>query len=132
MTTRADRLDRPAASQSRVQTHLRSGVAVIAPRGRLHHDTPVPDELYDSVRQTLDDGCSNIVVDFSGVTAIDATGVARLTRALASTCSAGGSLKLLSVPPHVCDLLEIIRLQSAFQFFDEESEAIRSFDSGTA
>ena len=67
---------------------LRSGVAIIAPRGRLHHDTPVPDELYDSVRQTLDDGYSKILVDFSGVTAIAATGVARLTRALASTCTA--------------------------------------------
>ena len=114
-------------TQTRVQTYLRSGVTIVAPKGRLRHDTPMPDEFYEAVRQALDDGCSRILVDFSAVTAIDATGVARLTRALTSTCRVGGSLKLLRVPPHVYDLLEIIRLHDTFEFFDDESQAVESF-----
>ena len=118
-------------TQPLVRTHFRSGVTIVAPKGGLRHDTPMPDEFYDSVRRTLDDGCLSILVDFSGVTAIDATGVARLTRALTSTCRAGGELKLLRVPPHVYDLLEIIRLHDTFEFFDEENEALRSFRDGS-
>ena len=88
-----------------VPTRLRSGVTIVAPEGRLGHDTPMVDELYDSVRRTLDEGRSKILIDFSRVSAIDATGVARLTRALTSTRKVGGALKLLRVPPHANLLL---------------------------
>jgi anti-anti-sigma factor len=80
------------------------------------------------VRRALEEGRIKILVDFSAVTTIDATGVARLTRALTSTCNAGGALKLLRVPPLVYDVLEIIRLHEAFEMFEDESEAIHSFD----
>ncbi len=102
-------------------------VTIVAPEGRMRHDTPTPDDFYASVRHALEQGHTRILVDFSAVTTIDATGVARLTRALTSTCTAGGSLKLLRVPPHVYDILEITRLHEAFEFFDDETEAIRSF-----
>ena len=111
---------------ARDDNRLRSDVMIVAPEGRLHHDTTVPDDFYESVRRLLEDGYLKIIVDFSGVTAIDATGVARLTRALTTTCRAGGSLKLLRVPPHVYDLLEIIRLHDTFEFFDQEKDAIES------
>jgi anti-anti-sigma factor len=103
-------------------------VTIVAPEGRMRHDTPMPDSFYASVRRALEEGRIRILVDFSAVTTIDATGVARLTRALTSTCNAGGSLKLMRVSPLVYDVLEIIRLHESFEIFEDESEAIRSFE----
>lgn len=111
-----------------VLTRRHSNVTIVIPEGNLRHDDPVVEELYDSVRQTLDAGCSKILIDFSAVSAIDATGVSRLTRALTSTSRVGGTLKLLNVPPHIYDLLKIIRLHDVFEFFDDEIEAVESFD----
>ena len=66
-------------------------------------------------------------MNLADVNYIDSSGIGELVASFTSTSNAGGSLKLLSLTKRVQDLLQITKLYTVFEVFDDEAAAIRSF-----
>jgi len=85
------------------------------------------DALALELRKQLDAGSKQVLVDLSGLTQIDSSGIATLVRAYASFDRSGGKLKLLHLGGHVLEIFMVTRLIDAIPTFQDESSALASF-----
>ncbi len=85
------------------------------------------DALALELRKQLDAGSKQVLVDLSGLTQIDSSGIATLVRAYASFDRNGGKLKLLHLGGHVLEIFMVTRLIDAIPTFQDESSALASF-----
>jgi anti-sigma B factor antagonist len=73
------------------------------------------------------EGRLKIVLDLKDVIRIDSAGIGMLVSKYLSTQKRGGTMKLLHLTRHSDHLMDITRLTSVFEIFDDEAEALRSF-----
>ncbi|PHM11321.1 STAS domain-containing protein [Nostoc sp. 'Peltigera malacea cyanobiont' DB3992] len=83
--------------------------------------------LRESIRSALADGAKNILLNLSGVTTIDSSGIGELVSSYTATNNRGGKLKLTNLPPKVNDILMITQLITVFETYGSETEALQSF-----
>jgi len=83
--------------------------------------------IRDAVRDVLATGKNQILLGLGDVNYIDSSGIGELVSALTAVKNAGGSLKLLQLTKKVQDLLQITKLYTVFDIYDDEAEAIASF-----
>jgi anti-sigma B factor antagonist len=81
----------------------------------------------DSIRDLLAKGNKKLLVNLSEVSYIDSSGIGEMVSAFTSVTNNGGQLKLLGLSKRVKDLLQITKLYTVFEAFDDETEAVRSF-----
>jgi len=101
-------------------------ITVIDIEGRITIDDGA-DQFRDRVRGVLRDGHVKLILNFRQASYIDSTALGEIVRSYTSATRKGGTLKLLSVPPRVHELLVVTKLLSVFDLFDDEAEAIKSF-----
>jgi anti-sigma B factor antagonist len=63
----------------------------------------------------------------AGVTYIDSSGIGELVSGFTTVTNQGGGLKLVNLGKRIQDLLQITKLYTVFETFDDEAAAIRSF-----
>jgi anti-sigma B factor antagonist len=68
-----------------------------------------------------------IVIDLGNLTHIDSGGVGALVSAQASARNAGCDIKLCNLGNHTKEVLQITKLATVFQIFDNTADAIRIF-----
>jgi anti-sigma B factor antagonist len=85
---------------------------ILAVDGEIHVSTAP--EFSGVLSASLEGGRARIVLDLSGVTFIDSTGLSVLLNALRRTTRAGGRMALVCTNPTVLRLFEITRLDSTF------------------
>jgi anti-sigma B factor antagonist len=83
--------------------------------------------IRDEVRDQTGNGVSKLVLNLGGVTYIDSAGLGELTGAYTSVKNRGGQLKLLNLTKRVHDLMQITKLYTVFDVYDDEKKAIASF-----
>jgi anti-sigma B factor antagonist len=83
--------------------------------------------IRDAVRDVLATGKNKILLNLGDVNYIDSSGIGELVSALTAVKNAGGELKLLQLTKKVKDLLQITKLYTVFDIYDEEPEALASF-----
>ncbi len=71
----------------------------------------------------------NILLDLGNVTYIDSAGLGELTAGYTSVKNRGGALKLVNLTKRVHDLMQITKLYTVFDVFDDENKAVASFAS---
>jgi anti-sigma B factor antagonist len=81
----------------------------------------------DTVRDLASKGDKKILLNLSDVTYIDSSGIGELVSGFTTVTNHGGVLKLLGLSKRVKDLLQITKLYTVFEVFDDESTAVRSF-----
>ena len=69
----------------------------------------------------------NILLDLSGVTTIDSSGIGELVGSYTTVTNKGGKLKLLHLPAKLNELLHVTQLITVFEVYDNEAEALASF-----
>lgn len=84
-------------------------------------------QLRDSVSRLLDAGRNKIILNLSGVTYMDSSGIGELVSRYTTTKNAGGRLKLLNLPKKIKDLLMITKLLTVFEIYEDEQAALDSF-----
>jgi anti-sigma B factor antagonist len=82
--------------------------------------------LREYVRKLAAEGRRSILIDLGDVSYIDSGGVGTLVQLYTELTNLGGQLKLLHPSPHSERVLEITRLVSVFEIFEDEEEALRS------
>lgn len=79
------------------------------------------------VHELLDQGRVKLVVDIANVTYIDSAGVGMLAGKLKTVREKGGDLKLARISGKSQRLLGMMKLLLAFETFEDEASAIKSF-----
>jgi anti-sigma B factor antagonist len=83
--------------------------------------------LRDTVRKLLEEGRKKIVLNLAGVSYIDSSGLGELIAAYVTANNRGATLKLLNLTKRVDDLMQITKLATVFDVYDDEQAAIKSF-----
>ena len=78
--------------------------------------------LRHAIRALIRAGHRDIVVNLSGLTAIDARGLGELAVAMKTVDLAGGRLTLAAASPRVARILAVTKLDTAFEWRDNETE----------
>ncbi|MGH9257411.1 MAG: STAS domain-containing protein [Vicinamibacterales bacterium] len=101
------------------------GVIILEVRDRMTIETqPV---LVTRVRQLVQEGRKQIVLNLAGVPYMDTSGLCSIVESYLATTRRGGMLKLLHLTPHVRKVLDITRLLTVFEAYDAEADAVASF-----
>jgi anti-sigma B factor antagonist len=83
--------------------------------------------LREDLRQMIVKGQKKILLNLANVSYIDSSGIGELVSGFTTVTNQGGELKLLNLTKRVHDLLQITKLYTVFEVFDEEAAAVRSF-----
>ncbi len=81
----------------------------------------------ETVREMVTKGQKKLLLNLADVTYIDSSGIGELVSGFTTVTNNGGQLKLLHLTKRVRDLLQITKLYTVFEVFEDEAEAIRSF-----
>ena len=106
----------------------RSGsVVILELRGRLIFDEQGDVLLRQEVADTVAEGDRFILLDLSGVHQMDSGGVGTLVAVYLHSLKRGAKLKLLSPSERVTRVLHMTHLETAFEVYSSESDAVESF-----
>ena len=84
-------------------------------------------QLRDSIRDLIGKGQQRILLDLGDVNYIDSSGLGELVSAYTSARNQGATVKLLKLTKKVHDLLQLTKLYTVFDIYDDEASAIASF-----
>jgi anti-sigma B factor antagonist len=107
-------------------TRTVDGIDVISLSGKItigSGDT----QLRDVIGNAMNEGKSKILLDMSGVSTIDSSGIGELVGSYTTVANRGGKMKLLHLPAKLNELLHVTQLITVFEVYDDEAEAVRSF-----
>ena len=113
---------------SPITTRKAGDITVVNPVGRINlgagstalRETPSRDLGWRTSQK--------LVLNLSGVSNMDSSGIGELVSCFTTTRSRGGVLKLAALPKRVSDLLRMTGIYKIFEIHDDEARAIRSFD----
>src|SRR5438270_2033478 len=72
---------------------------------------------------------SRVVLNLANVSYIDSGGIGTMVSLFTSARNAGGDVKLLHLTKRVGDLLQITKLITVFESYDDEQKAVSAFHS---
>jgi anti-sigma B factor antagonist len=84
-------------------------------------------QLREVITNAVNAGKNKILLDLSGVTTIDSSGIGELVGSYTTATNRGGKLKLLHLPAKLNELLHVTQLITVFEVYENEKEAIASF-----
>jgi anti-sigma B factor antagonist len=116
--------------QLRMSTRTLEGVLIVDCSGRLVFGEESA-SLRDLVKKLLTES-PNVVMNLHEVNYLDSGGLGTLVSLFTTARNAGGAVKLASLSQRVGDLLQVTKLLTIFEVFDDEQAAARSFKKGAA
>lgn len=102
------------------------GIAILDISGRV----VIGEALYtlrSIVREMLNDGFKNILLNMESVTYIDSAGIGELVSCYTTVTTQGGAMKLVKTAAKIRDLLQMTKLLTVFESYNNEPEAMKSF-----
>jgi anti-sigma B factor antagonist len=87
--------------------------------------------LKDKINSLIHQQQKKLLLNLEGVPYIDSAGLGEIVRTYTTVSRQGGSLKLVNLTKRITDLLSITKLLTVFETFDNEKEAIASFQSAS-
>ena len=102
------------------------GVEVISLQGKITIGAG-DSQLREVITNAMNTGKNNLLLDMSGVTTIDSSGIGELVGSYTTVTNRGGKLKLLHLPAKLNELLHVTQLITVFEVYENEQEAVKSF-----
>src|SRR5690349_2168167 len=84
--------------------------------------------LRDTIRDLADQGKKKLLLNLAGVKYIDSSGIGELIANYTTVSRQGGQLKLLNLTDRIQNLLVITKLLTVFDAYDNEADALKSFE----
>ena len=82
--------------------------------------------LRDTIKKELPEN-NRLVLNLANVTYIDSGGIGTLVSLFTTARNAGGDIKLVNLTKRVGDLLQITKLITVFETYDDEKKAVSAF-----
>lgn len=111
--------------QLSMSTRTLDGVMVVDCNGRLvfgEESASLRDAVKKLIAQT-----PKVVLNLHEITHIDSGGLGTLVSLYTTARNAGGAVKLARLSQRVGDLLQVTKLVTIFEVFEDEDRAVRSF-----
>lgn len=103
-----------------------SGVSVLDLKGKITLGEGSV-QIRDAIRGLVGKGKKSILLNLGDVSYIDSSGLGELVGAYTTAKNQGAELKLLNLTKKVHDLLQLTKLYTVFEAYDDETTAIASF-----
>ena len=84
----------------------------------------------DTLNELLRSSSTRVILNLAGVDYIDSTGLGLLVVCATDFRKAGGDIKLVNLAPRHMELLVVTKLETVFETFDNEQDAVNSFFPG--
>ncbi|MFV0389602.1 MAG: STAS domain-containing protein [Pyrinomonadaceae bacterium] len=84
--------------------------------------------LRNAIRKVLSEGKKKIILNLADVGYVDSSGIGEFVSSYHAVNKDGGTLKLLNLTQKIHDLLAITKLLTVFDVYEDEGEALASFD----
>lgn len=85
------------------------------------------DSFRDTILGLIDRGEKNLLLDLHDVPLLDSSGIGALVRCHNAVQQAGGKCKLFAPSDFVRRSLELVRVDSLFEIYEDEKKAAASF-----
>lgn len=85
-------------------------------------------DLHRTLRSLVEQNQKRVLLNLADVTNIDSSGLGELVAGYTTLERNGGELKLLKLTERVTELMMITKLLTVFDVYDDETEAIASFE----
>ena len=85
--------------------------------------------LRDAVNRLIEAGHVKLLLDMKEVTRLDSAGIGMLVSKFLSARRGGGTIKLLHPTVRTDHLMDITKLSTVFEIYDNEEQALKSFGS---
>ena len=112
--------------QLTITVREKQGVTILELNGRV-----VAGEECDTLRKKIKElqaaGPTKTLLNLADVVRLDSTGIGMLVESVINAAKQGGQFKLFNVPRLLRSILSTHRLLQAFEVFDNEDDALRSF-----
>ncbi len=81
-----------------------------------------------AIRELVNSGSRNILLNLQGVSYVDSAGLGEMAGSYVTVSKLGGQLKLLHNQARIHTMLQVTKLYALLVAFEDESEALRSFE----
>lgn len=102
-------------------------VSVMDLSGKLTIGEPVM-QLRDALRAQVASGDSKFIVNLADVSYVDSSGLGELVSSYTTVRNKGGDVKLLKLTAKIKDLLQMTKLLTVFDVYDDEAKALASLN----
>ena len=109
-----------------IRQREREGIAILDLSGRLVVG-PEATQLRENIRTMQAQESRQVLLNLEGVDYIDSTGLGTLVICFTSLQKMGGALKLCCLTRRNIELLVLTKLETVFEIFATESDAVNSF-----
>lgn len=109
-----------------ISTRQLDGVTVLDLSGRITLGEGSV-QLRDAIRDLISKGVKNILLNLGDVNYIDSSGLGELVSAFTTAKNQNADVKLLNLTKKVKDVLQVTKLYTVFDIYDDEASAIASF-----
>jgi anti-sigma B factor antagonist len=106
------------------QETIAPGTAVIRLQGRITI-SEAPDRIGAAVEELVAAGTHILVVDLSGVAALDSTGIGYLIAGYNRLATVGGEMRMAGASPHILQNFRVNQLDRVFRFYPSVAEAAK-------
>ena len=110
-----------------IKTRRADKATILDMSGRLTIGEPVL-ELRDTIRGFVEDGDVRFVLNLGDVSYIDSSGLGELVSTYTTIRNRQGDVKLLHLTAKAKDLLQMTKLLTVFDTFDDESKALAALE----
>ena len=84
-------------------------------------------QLRDAIRDLISKGEKHILLNLGDVNYIDSSGLGELVSAFTTAKNQNADVKLLKLTKKVKDVLQVTKLYTVFDIYDDDAQAIGSF-----
>jgi anti-sigma B factor antagonist len=109
-----------------IDTRTANGVTILDIQGKITIGEGSV-EIRNKVRELLQDGKKNILLNLGEVSYVDSSGIGELVSSFTTVTNQGGQLKLLNLTKKLQELLAITKLLTVFESFNDEETAVGSY-----
>jgi anti-sigma B factor antagonist len=114
----------------KIETRVVDGVTIVTCQGRITFGDDAA-ALRDELKKVLS-STRQLVLNLFGITYIDSGGLGTLVGVYSSARAAGADIKLTGIGARLRDTLQITKLVTVFEVYDNEQQAIGAFRGGAA
>jgi anti-sigma B factor antagonist len=118
--------DRRYTMSLKIHPRKADGVMILDLAGRITTGEPSV-SVRDAVLNEIDNGFKNILLNMGEVSYMDSSGLGELIAAYTTVKNRGGHLKLLNLTKRLRELMQITKLSTIFDVYEDEAQALQSF-----
>ena len=108
-----------------IEKREREGIVILDLKGRLTAEEA--SVLRDAFQELRAAGSNQAILNLQELDYIDSTGLGSMVLGYTTMQKAGGKLKLMNLSPRNVELIVLTKLETVFEIFDDEQEAVNSF-----